>query len=159
MLLAGKRLHERAGLPTMPARPFQRAPANRSSAWRSPAESELPAESTTRIKQAPRVSDDETEAAIQASLSAALADLDELETAPPRLGMPPLPFSELNEPERISLPHAWPPPLPVSTPLAPPTPQSVATAPEPPLRRWPGIVAALLGMALVGAALWLSLVR
>jgi hypothetical protein len=31
-------------------------------------------------------------------------------------------------------------------------------APDPALRRWPGVVAALLGIALVGAGLWLSLV-
>ena len=147
----------------MPARPIQRAPANRSSAWRSPAESELPLESSTRIKQAKRFSDDELEAAIQASLSAALADLDELETAPPRRGMPPLPLTPVSErkPQSIPLPTAWPPPLPFPEPIpsAPPTTPRAAIAAEPPLRRWPGIVAAVLGVVLVGAALWLSLVR
>ena len=151
----------------------QHATVNRSAAWRSSAETDLP-ESATLLKRAPPYFEDETEAAIQASLSAALEELDQLElgATPPRPsqkikipgGMPPLPGGRAMPP----LPFARVLSLRPRRPAAPEPPASeyVALPPArqrepvlPPPARWPGIVAAVLGVLLVGAAIWLSLVR
>lgn len=155
----------------------QQAPVHRSAAWRSSAESALP-ESATLIKQARPLCEDETEAAIQASLSAALEELEQLEQGarPPRAsqkmkipqGMPPLPGGRAMPPlpfaRVISLrPRKSAAPKPaVAVAVAVDVPVLPARPPEPVLPapgRWPGIIAAVLGVLLLGAAIWLTLVR
>jgi len=143
------------------------------------AETEAPvfAESSTRLKQAtPDL--DETEAAIQASLSAALDDLEKLELFAPApiaairshgvapkipRGMPPLPHGRIIPPlpvSRLSVvprlleslrpkPKAENPKSPEPSPAAP-----LATAPA---RRGPRLVIAVLMVVLLGAGLWLQL--
>ena len=104
----------------MPVRHGPGATKHRSSAWRSGAETEAPAlaESATRLKQAqPDAGEAELEQDIQASLSAALDDLDNLELflsepAPPKRsralkvkvprGMPPLPHGRVIPPLPVS---------------------------------------------------------
>jgi hypothetical protein len=166
----------------MPIRHSQGA-KHRSSAWSSSAETQAPGlpESSTRLKQAePDAHELELEQDIQASLSAALDDLDKLElfaqaaqpqrppAVMPRIprGMPPLPHGRLI------------PPLPVSRlSLVPrliqslrPTPSSVKSAHSEPevhavmvpttvgaarSRRWQTVALALLALALLGALWWL----
>jgi hypothetical protein len=167
----------------MSSRRTQQAPVNRSAAWRSSAESALP-ESATLLKQARPYCEDETEAAIQASLSAALEELDQLElgTKSPRpsqkmkipKGMPPLPGGRAMPPlplaRVLSLrPRKSATPAPAAAPderelPALPVAQEVSLPPmrrhEPvlePAARWPGVVAAVMGLLLVGAAIWLTL--
>ena len=183
----------------MAARPIQPVSVHRSAAWRSVAESEVPSQSSTRIKQH-SYDFEETEAAIQASLSAALVELDELELGPtatkptppqpasakPKLtlgvapkiprGMPPLPGGRRMPPLPVALRRSLTPflspfqrskrpsgPGPQTAAaraiaMSPPPTRAPSLALDPPLRRWPGVVAALLGVTLVGAGLWLSLV-
>ncbi len=155
------------------------ATKHRSRAWSSVAETEAPdfAESSTRLKQAASHEDDETEQAIQASLSAALDDLDKLELFAPEpvaakrsrgvmpkipRGMPPLPHGRIIPPLPVSRPSLGPrvleslkPKVPVEKIPEPKPAVQVATAPVAPQpRRWPGILLALLMLALLGAALW-----
>jgi hypothetical protein len=156
----------------------QSAIKHRSAAWSSAAETEAPvfAESSTRLK--PAASDAEIEEAIQASLSAALADLDNLElfapeaVAPkrspkvmPRIprGMPPLPHGRLIPPLPVSRLSLVPRLIATLRPKA-----AIRTSPEPGLElatraakvpvaarppRWPGVVLALLTIGLLGAGL------
>jgi hypothetical protein len=156
----------------MSSRRHQQTSANRSAAWRSSAESGLP-ESATQLKQARTHTEDEIEVAIQASLSAALEELEQLELGPtpPRPsqkmriphGMPPLPGGRVMPPlpfaRVLSLrprkPTAPPPRATDDVPLLPVRQQE----PDLLLQRWPGVVAGVLGVLLVGAAIWLSLVQ
>lgn len=169
----------------MSSRRTQQAPVHRSAAWRSSAESALP-ESATLLKQARPYCEDETEAAIQASLSAALEELDQLELGtksprssqkmkipngmPPLPGgraMPPLPFARVLSlrPRKSSPPAQAVAPDERAVPVLPAAPDVSLLSPrrhEPvlePAARWPGVVAAVLGLLLVGAAIWLTLTQ
>jgi hypothetical protein len=111
------------------------------------AHGEEPAESSTRIKRSPQHSED-SEAAILASLDAALAELDHLEIEAPRArvttrlpvrilpkGMPPLPAARAFPRNMPPLPTSarLPPPLPVA--LEPAAPVASVSAPAPAPRR------------------------
>lgn len=167
----------------MPIRHSQGATKHRSSAWRSGAETEAPAlaESATRLKQArPDARELELEEDIQASLSAALDDLDNLELftgepAPPKRsrgvkpkvprGMPPLPHGRVIPPlpvSRLSLVprlvesvrarrSVAPARQPEPVIQAAPAPEIVAARTP---RRWPGVVLALLVLCALGAGWW-----
>jgi hypothetical protein len=155
---------------------------HRSKAWRSVAETDahLVAESSTRLKQAATEAD-ETEAAIQASLAAALDDLERLEQVPPATparnqpprvlpkvprGMPPLPHGKVIPPLPVSrtslLPRLMqslrpkPSAATATQPYASETAlQRPASAPAQRARpRWPAVVAALVALTLLGAGLW-----
>lgn len=152
----------------MSSRRTPQASGNRSAAWSSSAESGLPESAT--VRKHPRVhADDATEADIQASLSAALEELEQLESGkPPRAsqkmkiprGMPPLPGGRAMPPlpfaRVLSLrPRQSAAPKPVSNEVLV-LPRSRPEQLLPPPKRWPGIVAAVLGVLLLGAAIWLS---
>jgi hypothetical protein len=144
----------------------------------------LVAESSTRLKQAPSEAD-ETEAAIQASLAAALDDLERLEQVMPASpgrarpqrvqpkvprGMPPLPHGKVIPPLPVSRTSLLPrlmrslrPKASIATPAAPATPRPHETALQQPATElplpaqrsnWPGVAAALLVLALLGAVVW-----
>jgi hypothetical protein len=166
----------------MSSRRTQHASIHRSPAWRSAAEIDLP-QSATLLKQARPYSEDETEAAIQASLSAALEELDQLEQGakPPRpsqkmkippgmpplpggRAMPPLPFARVLSlrPRKSARPArslADTAPVLPAVPHEPSRPVPWQGVEPPPAARWPGIVAAVLGVLLVGAAIWLSIIK
>lgn len=166
----------------MPIRHTQGATRHRTSAWSSTAETDAPAwaESSTRLKQAePDEQELELEEDIQASLSAALDDLDKLERFSPQpsakrsravkpkvpRGMPPLPHGRVIPPlpvSRLSLVPRLVESVRARRSVAParhleplvqaaPEPNIVA-APGP--RRWPGVVLALFALCLLGVGGW-----
>jgi len=170
----GERQLRDAGERNMPVRRSQPATKHRSSAWSSAAETEAPvfAESSTRLK---RADTDETEEAIQASLSAALAELDNLElfapepVAPKRApgvmpkiprGMPPLPHGRQIPPMPVARLSLVPRlikslrPKIVSEKFREPALPAAKGLVAVRRRRWPGIMLAVLTVGLLGAGLW-----
>jgi hypothetical protein len=110
---------------------------------------EEPAQSSTRIKRSAGLSED-SEAAIQASLGAALDQLDQLELEVPRPRVSPtsLPIPTLPKAmPPLPLPRALPPnmpPLPTAAKRPPPLPAALPTTPLPTAaRRPPPLPAAL----------------
>lgn len=169
----GKRTQPTGGACRMSSRRTPQVSGNRSAAWSSTAESGLPESATVR-KHDRVQADDATEADIQASLSAALEELEQLESGakPPRAsqkmkiprGMPPLPGGRAMPPLPFARVFSLHPRKSASA--KPPVsnevlllPRSQPELPIAPAKRWPGIVAAVLGVLLLGAAIWLSVVR
>ena len=169
----------------MLVRHSQQATKRRSSSWSSAAETEAPvlAESSTRLKQAAPEAY-ELEEAIQASLSAALDDLDSLEFFAPQplprrspgvvakvpRGMPPLPHGRIIPPLPVSRLSLVPPliesekPRPIAAKSAEPEPKLVPQAVKIPVtlvaarpRRWPGVMLVLFALALLAGFSWMRL--
>lgn len=163
----------------MPIRHSPRAIKHRSQAWSSSAETQAPvmAESSTRLKQAAPEAD-ELEQDIQASLSAALDDIEKLELFAPEpehfrafkpkipRGMPPLPHGRRIPPLPVSRSSLVPrlleslrPKPGIGEHLEPEVPVGAAPFLVTPAladrpRRWPGVALVLLTLAVLGAVWW-----